>query len=194
MGIEWFGYQYYGIKLDFVMMVKGVVFGYVVIVVMVMIEEVFNMFKDDVSDLMNYFCDILIFGGCIVGLVVVLENMCIIEDEGLLENCINMGVCLCGNFEVLMEKYVVIGDVCGKGFFMGVELVFDCEIKEFVLEVKVQVVIVECGVQGVIIGVINCLVSGCNNMFCFSFVLIVMVDDIDKIIEVVDVVLICVFD
>lgn len=174
-------------------MVKGVVLGYVVIFCIVIIECVFEMFKDDVSDLMGFFCDILIFGGCILGLVVVLENMCIIEDEGLLDNIICMGEWVLVNLNVLMDKYRVIGDVCGKGLFCGVELVVDCVMKEFVDEKMVQVVVVDCLVQGVIIGVINCLIFGYNNMLCLLFVLILMVDDIDVLMMVIDGVLICVF-
>lgn len=125
-------------------MVKGVVFGYVVIFCMVIMEEVFDMFKDDFGNLMSYFCDILIYVGCVVGFVVVLENMCIVEDENLFDNMLKMGVWLMDNLEVLKDKYVVVGDVCGCGLFVGIELVVDWYIKELVDEVKVQVVVGYC--------------------------------------------------
>ena len=192
-GTEWFGYQHYGIKPDFVTMAKGVASGYAAIAVMVTTEEVFDMFKDDASDPMNYFRDISTFGGCTAGPAAALENMRIIEDEGLLENCTNMGARLRGNLEALMEKHAVIGDVRGKGLFMGAELVLDRKTKEPAPEAKVQAVIAECGAQGVIIGATNRSVPGRNNTLCFSPALIATADDIDKITEAVDVALTRVF-
>lgn len=97
-------------------MVKGVVSGYVVILCCVIINVVFEKFKD-VDDLLGYFCDILIFGGCMVGLIVVLVNMQIIEDENLCENLIVMGDCFYNNLFGFMEKYGCIGEVCGMGLF-----------------------------------------------------------------------------
>jgi taurine-pyruvate aminotransferase len=115
--------------------------------------------------------------------------MRIIEDEGLLENCTKMGERLRGNLEALMEKHDVIGDVRGKGLFMGAELVADRETKEPVHESKVQAVIAECGAQGVIIGATNRSVPGRNNTLCFSPALIATEADIDAITEAVDVAL-----
>ena len=44
---EWFGYQHYGVKPDFVTMAKGVASGYAAIACTVTTEAVFEMFKDD---------------------------------------------------------------------------------------------------------------------------------------------------
>ncbi len=126
----WFGYQHYGIKPDFVTMAKGVASGYAAIACMVTTEEVFGMFKDDAADPMNYFRDISTFGGCTAGPAAALENMRIIEDENLLENCAAMGERMTANLTALMEKHAVIGDVRGKGLFQGIELVKDRETKE----------------------------------------------------------------
>ena len=83
----WFGYQNYGVKPDLVTMAKGVASGYAAIACLVTTEEVFDMFKDDASDPMNYFRDISTFGGCTAGPAAALENMRIIEDENLLAVC-----------------------------------------------------------------------------------------------------------
>ena len=64
----WFGYQNYGIKPDLVTMAKGVASGYAAIACLVT-TEVFDMFKDDASDPMNYFRDISTFGGCTLALL-----------------------------------------------------------------------------------------------------------------------------
>ncbi len=121
----WFGYQQYGIKPDFVTMAKGVASGYAAIACCVTTEAVFEMFKDDASDPLNYFRDISTFGGCTAGPAAAIENMRIIEDEGLLANTVKMGERAMGNLQALMEKHKVIGDVRGKGLFLGAELVAD---------------------------------------------------------------------
>ncbi len=183
---KWFGYQQYGIKPDFVTMAKGVASGYAAIACMVTTEKVFEMFKDDASDPMNYFRDISTFGGCTAGPAAALENMRIIEEEGLLENTAAMGERLMANLHALMEKHAVIGDVRGKGLFCGAELVADRVSKEPVDEKLAQAVVAECGAQGVIIGVTNRSLPGLNNTLCLSPALIASPDDIDRITDAID--------
>ncbi|MDO6727836.1 aminotransferase class III-fold pyridoxal phosphate-dependent enzyme [Cognatishimia sp. 1_MG-2023] len=190
---EWFGYQHYGIKPDFVTMAKGVASGYAAIACLVTTEEVFDHFKDDASDPMSYFRDISTFGGCTAGPAAALANMQIIEDESLLENCKEMGARMNANLHALMEKHSVIGDVRGKGLFQGCELVADRETKEPVAEADAQKVVAECAAQGVIIGVTNRSIPGRNNTLCFSPALIATADDIDQITNAVDVALTKVF-
>jgi len=185
-GTEWFGYQHYGIKPDFVTMAKGVASGYAAIACMVTTEEVFEMFKTDPSDKLNHFRDISTFGGCTAGPAAALENMAIIEEENLLENCTAMGDRLRGNLNALMEKHQIIGDVRGKGLFQGCELVKDRETKEPVDEKDVMAVVAECGNLGVIIGASNRSIPGRNNVIAFSPALIATAADIDAITDAVD--------
>lgn len=182
----WFGYQHYGIKPDFVTMAKGVASGYAAIACCVTTERVFDMFKEDASDPMGYFRDISTFGGCTAGPVAALENLRIIEDEGLLENTTKMGERMLANLNALAEKHAVIGDVRGKGLFLGAELVKDRETKEPVSEAEVGAVVADCGAQGVIIGATNRSLPGRNNTLCFSPALIATEQDIDRICEAVD--------
>ncbi|WP_368184707.1 aspartate aminotransferase family protein [Aestuariibius sp. HNIBRBA575] len=190
---KWFGYQQYGIKPDMVTMAKGVASGYAAIAVLVTTEEIFDQFKDNSADPMNYFRDISTFGGCTAGPAAAIENMKIIEEEGLLENCVAMGDRMLANLEALMEKHSVIGDVRGKGLFLGAELVADRDTKEPVAEALVQKVVAECNAQGVIIGATNRSIPGRNNTLCFSPALIATADDIDQITNAVDVALTRVF-
>ncbi len=185
-GTHWFGYQHYGIKPDFVTMAKGVASGYAAIACMVTTEEVFEMFKSDPTDKLDHFRDISTFGGCASGPAAALENMRIIEDEGLLENCTEMGHRLTANLTALMDKHAVIGDVRGLGLFQGVELVKDRETKEPVSEAEVAAVVAECGALGVIIGALNRSVPERNNVLCFSPALIATPADIDAITDAVD--------
>ena len=182
----WFGYQNYGIKPDFVTMAKGVASGYAAISCTVTTEAVFEMFKSDAADPMSYFRDISTFGGCTSGPAAALENMRIIEDEGLLDNTLRMGARVIGNLNALMDKHKVIGDVRGAGLFCGAELVADRVTKEPMAEKMVQAVVADCMAQGVIIGMTNRSLPGLNNTLCLSPALIATADDIDQITGAID--------
>jgi taurine-pyruvate aminotransferase len=190
----WFGYQNYGVKPDFVTMAKGVASGYAAIACTVTTEAIFEQFKDDASDPLSYFRDISTFGGCTAGPAAALENMRIIEDEGLLENTLVMGERLRANLRALQDKHRVIGDVRGAGLFCGAELVADRNTKEAADEKKVAAVVADCMAQGVIIGMTNRSLIGLNNTLCFSPALIATADNIDHITDAVDRALIKVFN
>jgi taurine-pyruvate aminotransferase len=181
----WFGYQQYGVKPDIVTMAKGVASGYAAISCCVTTEDVFDKFKDD-SDPLGYFRDISTFGGCTAGPAAAMENMSIIEDEGLLENTTKMGAYFMGKLGELMDKHQVIGDVRGKGLFCGAELVSDRETRAPLAEGLVQKIVGDCMQQGVIIGATNRSVPGFNNTLCFSPALISTTDDLDHITSAVD--------
>ena len=183
---EWFGYQHYGIKPDFVTMAKGVASGYAAISCTVTTEAVFEMFKDAPADPMSYFRDISTFGGCTAGPAAALENMRIIEDEGLIANTNLMGKRVMDNLHALAEKHRVIGDVRGKGLFCGAELVKDRKSREPADEKMVAAVVGDCMAQGVIIGMTNRSLPGFNNTLCLSPALIATADDIDQITDAID--------
>ena len=189
----WFGYQNYGVEPDFVTMAKGVASGYAAIACCATSERVFDMFKDDASDPMNYFRDISTFGGCTAGPAAALENMNIIEEEDLLENTLKMGDYMLDQLHALKDKHKVIGDVRGKGLFLGAELVTDRTTKEPMDEKKVAAVTGDCMAQGVIIGMTNRSIPGFNNTLCYSPALIATKDDIDQIISATDAALTRVF-
>jgi taurine-pyruvate aminotransferase len=182
----WFGYQQFGVQPDMVTMAKGVASGYAAIACLVTTEDVFSMFKDDHEDPMNYFRDISTFGGCTAGPAAAMENMRIIEDEGLLENTTAMGDYMTDQLHGLADRHAVIGDVRGKGLFLGAELVEDRETRKPMAEKRVQKVVADCMQQGIIIGATNRSLPGYNNTLCFSPALIATKDDIDQIITAVD--------
>ena len=174
-------------------MAKGVASGYAAIACMVTTNEVFDMFKDDTSDHLNYFRDISTFGGCTAGPAAAIENMRIIEDEDLLGNTVAMGDYMLDQLSALKDKHKVIGDVRGKGLFLGAELVADRDTREPAEEAKVQAVVKHCMGQAVIIGATNRSLPGRNNTLCFSPALIATKDNIDHIVGAVDTALTDVF-
>ena len=182
----WFGYQQFGVQPDIVTMAKGVASGYAAISCTVTTERVFEMFKDDAGDPLNYFRDISTFGGCTAGPTAALENMAIIEEEGLLENCTAMGVRVLDNLRALAERHAVIGDVRGAGLFCGAELVSDRESRTPAPEKMVQAVVADCMGQGIIIGATNRSFEGYNNTLCLSPALISTAGDIDAVTEGID--------
>lgn len=183
---KWFGYQNYGVEPDMVTMAKGVASGYAAIACLVTTEAVFDMFREDAADPLSYFRDISTFGGCTAGPAAALENMRIIEDEGLLENTQVMGARLMEGLQALKDKHAMVGDVRGAGLFAGAELVADRETREPLAEARVQAVIAACDAEGVLVGMTNRSLPGFNNTLCFSPALIATADDIDHILATVD--------
>jgi len=169
-----------------VTMAKGVASGYAAIACCVTNEKVFEMFRDDDTDPLNYFRDISTFGGCTAGPAAALENIAIIEEEGLLENTTAMGAYMTDRLRDLQDRHEVIGDVRGKGLFLGAELVADRTTNAPVDEKQVQAVAGECNARGVIIGVTNRSIPGFNNTLCYSPALIATRDDIDQIVDATD--------
>ena len=183
---EWFGYQNFGVKPDIVTMAKGVASGYAAISCTVTTERVFDMFKDDASDPLNYFRDISTFGGCTAGPAAALENMKILEEENLLQNTKERGAQLMARLEGIKEKHAIVGDVRGMGLFQGVELVADRETKEPLDEKIVAKVVAAVGARGVMIGMTNRSLPGLNNTLCLSPALIATAADIDAIADAID--------
>ena len=134
----------------------------------------------------GYFRDISTFGGCTSGPAAALENMRIVEDEMLIDNCNAMSDYLMEQLRGLQNKYKVIGDVRGKGLFCGAELVTDRQTKEPVDEAMLANIAADCMEQGVIIGRTNRSISGFNNTLCLSPALISTKDDIDEIVSAID--------
>lgn len=182
----WFGYQNYGVQPDIVTMAKGVASGYAAISCTVTTEAVFDLFKDDAADPLNYFRDISTFGGCTAGPAAALENMRIIEDEDLLGNTLAMGARLKAGLRGLAEKHAVVGDVRGKGLFQGVELVADRETRAPLPEKAVKGVLDRCMAAGVQIGMTNRSLPGLNNTLTLSPALVATPDQIDMIVDAID--------
>ncbi|QPZ91736.1 aminotransferase family protein [Thioclava electrotropha] len=183
---EWFGYQHYGIKPDFVTTAKGLASGYAAISCLITTEDVFEKFRSDPDDPMSHFRDISTFGGCTAGPAAALENMRIIEDENLLANTNAMGDLLMDRLMELKDKHAVVGDVRGKGLFCGLELVADRATKEPLDETLVEGVVGACDAEGVIIGKTSRSFKGFNNTLCLSPALIVGPSEITRITETID--------
>ena len=74
------------------------------------------------------------FGGNPVSCSIGMAVLDVIEDEKLIENARIMGELFIQGFNELKEQYQIIGDVRGKGLFLGIELVKDRETLEPAVE------------------------------------------------------------
>ncbi len=183
---KWFGYQHYGVEPDIVTMAKGVASGYAAISVTATTEDLFREFLAEPAEKMHYFRDISTFGGCAGGPAAALANMQIIEEQNLLDNVVKMGDYLMDQLRELQQKHPVIGDVRGKGLFVGAELVKDRKTKEPVDESVAAGIAAHCMKNGVMIGRTNRSFADFNNTLCLSPALICTKGDLDEIVGAID--------
>ena len=183
---KWFGYQHYDVQPDIVTTAKGLAAGYAAVSITVTTEKLFNMFKEDPTNVDSYFRDISTFGGSTAGPAAALEVLKIIKREKLLENVNEVGEHLKNKLLELQEKHEMIGEVRGKGLFCGVELVKDRATKEPVDETVAASIAAHCFKNKVMIGRTNRSFETNNNVLLFSPAFICTKTDIDLIVESVD--------
>ena len=183
---KWFGYQHYDVQPDIVTTAKGLAAGYAAVSITVTTEKLFNMFKEDPTNVDSYFRDISTFGGSTAGPAAALEVLKIIKREKLLENVNEVGEHLKNKLLELQDKHEMIGEVRGKGLFCGVELVKDRVTKEPVDETVAASVAAHCFKNKVMIGRTNRSFETNNNVLLFSPAFICTKTDIDLIVESVD--------
>ena len=112
--------------------------------------------------------------------------MRIVEEENLVENAAKMGVYLLDKLRDLQQKHQIIGQVRGKGLFVGLELVTDRATKEPVDEAIPAAIAADCMQQGVIIGRTNRSFESYNNTLCLSPALICTEADLDEVVDAID--------
>ena len=183
---KWFGYQHYDVQPDIVTTAKGLAAGYAAVSITVTTERLFDMFKQDPSNIDSYFRDISTFGGSTAGPAAALEVLKIIKREKLIENINVVGDYLKNKLLELQDKHEMIGEVRGKGLFCGVELVKDRITKEPVDEKVAIAVAGHCFQNKVMIGRTNRSFETNNNVLLFSPAFVCSKNDIDLIIESVD--------
>jgi taurine-pyruvate aminotransferase len=183
---KWFGYQHYDVQPDIVTTAKGLAAGYAAVSITVTTERIFDMFKEDPSNVDSYFRDISTFGGSTAGPAAALEVLKIIKREKLIENINVVGNHLKNKLLELQDKHEMIGEVRGKGLFCGVELVKDRTTKEPVDEKIATAVAGHCFQNKVMIGRTNRSFETNNNVLLFSPAFICSKNDIDLIVESVD--------
>jgi len=122
VGSAMWAFEEHGVVPDIVTMGKPIGNGHPVAVVAVR-REIAAAFANG----MEYFNT---FGGNPVSCAAGLAVLDTIEQEGLLANASDQGAYLLQGMRRLQEKYPAIGDVRGRGLFLGIEMVRDRSTKE----------------------------------------------------------------
>jgi 4-aminobutyrate aminotransferase-like enzyme len=78
------------------------------------------------------------YGGNPLAAMAALTTIQVIEEEKLCENSRQMGERLLGHFQRFKEKFPFVGEVRGKGLFLGIELVKDRTTKEPMSEARMK--------------------------------------------------------
>ncbi len=78
------------------------------------------------------------YGGNPLAAAAALTTIRVIEEEQLCDNSVRMGERLLGHFQRFKEKYPFVGEVRGKGLFLGIELVKDRTTKEPLSEARMK--------------------------------------------------------
>ena len=119
VGETFWGFQLQGVVPDIVTMGKPMGNGHPLAAV-VTTREVADAFANG----MEYFNT---FGGNPVSCAIGLEVLNVIQDEGLQSHALKMGSYLLNRLKNLQLTSPIVGDVRGKGLFLGIELVNDTE-------------------------------------------------------------------
>jgi len=158
---ERFGHQNFGVKPDFVTMAKGLTSAYSPLSATAVREELYDVFREKGET--SHFRHVNTFAGNPVSCAVALENMHILEREGLVERAAELGEALRERLAPLAE-HPNVGDMRYFGFMCGIEMVEDRATKEPAAPDKVARVIQGCRQRGLIIGKNGDTVPGFANI------------------------------
>ncbi len=108
-----------------------------------------------------------------------LTTIQIIEDEGLVENAACVGAYALERLQDMMDKHPLIGDVRGRGFLFGVELVSDRDTREPARDAADQVLYraLDKGLS---------FKTTMGNVLTFTPALITSKNDMDKALAIID--------
>ena len=175
-----FGHQHWDVQPDMVTVAKGITSAYAPLSATLTTQTIFEAFLNAPDRVLDYFRDITTFGGSAGACAGALENIRIFEDEKLFANSAKVGQYLKDRLEELTDLPMV-GDVRGKGLFLGVEIVKDKKTKEPVAEGYMAAVVSNIAGQGVLIGRMNRSVSGQNNVLEIAPALVLKKLEADRI-------------
>ncbi len=120
---SWFGAQHFGVEPDVIVTAKGITSGYMQLGAVLVSDDIAETVTSDE----HYGFPIgFTYCGHPTACAVALENLSIIEREGLVDRARTVGAHLLSALEDMADLYVV-GEVRGVGMMLAVELVADRE-------------------------------------------------------------------
>lgn len=121
---EWFAAQYFGVEPDIIITAKGITSGYIPLGAVLISQEVATELGKDFGFPMGY-----TYNGHPTAAAVALENIRVIEEEGLLDQAKKIGEYLHNGLRELLDLPIV-GEVRYVGMMHAVELVSDKTTRE----------------------------------------------------------------
>jgi adenosylmethionine-8-amino-7-oxononanoate aminotransferase len=171
-----FGHQHYGIRPDIVTMAKGITSAYFPLSVTAVKRGIYEAFAG--TQEYERLRHVNTFGGHPAGCAVALENLRILEDEGLIGRSADMGERLLADLLAGLKGNEHVGQVRGRGLLVGVELVEARESRRPASADKVARVVARCKEKGLIVGKNGDTVAGFNNIVTLAPPLVITEDDL----------------
>jgi taurine---2-oxoglutarate transaminase len=120
---KWFAVDNWGVTPDIITTAKGITSGYVPLGAVIVSEPIAKFFDD------KYLYAGLTYNGHALACAAALATIQVYEDDGLLENAVNVGKALGEGLENLKSRHPCVGDVRYIGLFSAIELVANRETK-----------------------------------------------------------------
>ena len=121
---KWFAMDHWNVVPDIMTMAKGATCGYLPIGITSVRKELGDVFKD------RFFAHGATYAGHAMSCAAGIEVLKIYESDNLIQRSAEMGDYLLDKAMELKEKHACVGDVRGKGLFVGVELVKNKKTRE----------------------------------------------------------------
>jgi taurine--2-oxoglutarate transaminase len=121
---KWFGFQNHDIVPDMICMAKGLTCGYLPFGCLMVSDKIAAKYDDTVMALG------LTYSAHPVSCAAALATLQIYEDDGLIDNAVNMGQYVNEQVEILKQKHPSIGDFRNTGLLGCIELVKNRTTKE----------------------------------------------------------------
>lgn len=117
---DWFAGPNLGMEPDLISVSKGITSGYLPLSACLISEKIADVLYGEERD-DGMFCHGFTASGHSVCAAAALENINIIEREGLLGNAKNMGEYLISGIRNKLGEHHLVGDIRGKGLIIGIE-------------------------------------------------------------------------
>jgi 4-aminobutyrate aminotransferase-like enzyme len=111
---EWIATQHWGVLPDIITFGKSFGNGFPVTAMVV---------REENSEILNKISASSSYGGNPMACAAALASLQVIEEENILENVRQVGAFFMKRLQQMKESHPIIGDVKGKGFLLGIELV-----------------------------------------------------------------------
>lgn len=123
---KWFGLEHWGVRADMMLMAKGMTGGYATLSAVLVDEGIGRVFGDRGAQFIHGFTMEANPVACAAASGV----LDIIVKEGLVERSARLGEYLHRGAKERFSRHACVGDIRGKGLYLGVEMVKNKETKE----------------------------------------------------------------